>query len=87
MIDNFHRKRHTILTGEMSEEIAHLEVLIDAVSDEMKKLEAEQRQLGVPVNISKKFMQQYVEMQRRIDILTAQNRGYNACLLYTSRCV
>ena len=23
-------------------------------------------------------MQKYVEMQRRIDILTAQNRGYNA---------
>ena len=78
MIDNFHRKMQTILTGEMSEEIAHLEVLIDAVSDEMKKLEEEQRQLGVPVNISKKFMQKYVEMQRRIDILTAQNRGYNA---------
>lgn len=83
MIDNFHHKMHTILTGEMSEEIAQLEVLIDAVSDEMKKLEEEQRQLGVPVNISKKFMQKYVEMQRRIDILTAQNKGYNATVKLT----
>lgn len=83
MIDNFHHKMHAILTGEMSEEIAQLEVLIDAVSDEMKKLEEEQRQLGVPVNISKKFMQKYVEMQRQIDILTAQNKGYNATVKLT----
>lgn len=83
VIDNFHHKMHTILTGEMSEEIAQLEVLIEAVSAEMKKLEEEQRQLGVPVNISKKFMQKYVEMQRRIDILTAQNKGYNATVQLT----
>jgi len=83
LIENFHNKIQTILTGEMSEEVAQLEVLIDAVSSEMKKLEEEQRQLGVPVNISKKFMQQYVEIQRRIDILTAQNKGYNATVQLT----
>jgi hypothetical protein len=28
-------------------------------------------------------MQKYVEMQRRIDILTAQNKGYNATVQLT----
>lgn len=84
MIDKFHHKMHAILTGEMSEEVAQLKVLIDAVSCEMKKLEADQRLLGVPVNISKKFMEKYAETQRRIDILTAQNNGYNTILTLTA---
>lgn len=75
-IDGFHKKMQQVLTGEMNEEIENISVLIEQVSQEVQNLEDEQRKLGVPVNISKKYMERYVEIQRRIDELRAKNKGY-----------
>lgn len=76
-IEHFHDKMQRILSQEMGDEIAQLQILIDAVSTEMRRLQEEQRKLGVPVTVSKKFMDRVVELQRQIDILTAENKAYD----------
>lgn len=76
-IEHFHEKMQRILSQEMGDEIAQLQILIDAVSTEMRRLQEEQRKLGVPVTVSKKFMDRVVELQRQIDILTAKNKAYD----------
>lgn len=76
-IEHFHDKMQRILSQEMGDEIAQLQILIDAVSAEMTRLQEAQRELGVPVTVSKKFMDRVVEVQRQIDILTAKNKAYD----------
>lgn len=76
-IEHFHDRMQHILSQEMGDEIAQLQILIDAVSAEMTRLQEEQRKLGVPVTVSKKFMDRVVELQRQIDILVAKNKGYD----------
>lgn len=76
-IEHFHDKMQRILSQEMGDEIAQLQILIDAVSAEMTRLQEAQRKLGVPVTVSKKFMDRVVEVQRQIDILTAKNKAYD----------
>lgn len=76
-IEHFHDKMQRILSQEMGDEIAQLQILIDAISAEMVRLQESQRKLGIPVTISKKFMDMVVEIQRRIDILVAKNKGYD----------
>lgn len=43
----------------------------------MMRLQEAQRKLGVPVTVSKKFMDRVVELQHQIDILTAKNKAYD----------
>ena len=43
----------------------------------MTRLQEAQRKLGVPVAVSKKFMDCVVEVQRQIDILTTKNKVYD----------
>lgn len=76
-IEHFHDKMQRILSQEMGDEIAQLQILIDAISAEMVRLQESQRKLGIPVTISKKFMDRVVEVQRQIDILVAKNKGYD----------
>lgn len=76
-IEQFHNKMQHILFQEMEDEIAQLQILKDAVTDEMTRLQEEQRKLGVPVTVSKKFMDKVVELQRQIDVLEAKNKGYD----------
>ena len=76
-IEHFHDKMQRILSQEMGDEIAQLQMLIDAVSAEMTRLQEAQRKLGAPVTVSKKFMDRVVEVQRQIDILTAKNKAYD----------
>ena len=76
-IEHFHDKMQRILSQEMGDEIAQLQILIDAVSAEMTRLQEAQRKLGVPVTVSKKFMDRVVELQRQIDILTTKNKAYD----------
>ena len=61
----------------MGDEIAQLQILIDAILAEMVRLQESQRKLGIPVTISKKFMDRVVEVQRQVDILIAKNKGYD----------
>lgn len=76
-IEQFHDRMQHILSQEIGDEIAQLQILIDAVSAEMTRLQENQRKLGVPVTLSKKFMDRVVELQRQIDILVAKNKGYD----------
>lgn len=76
-IEHFHDRMQHILSQEMGDEIAQLQILIDAVSTEMTRLQEAQRKLGVPVTVSKKFMDQVVDLQHQIDILTAKNKAYD----------
>ncbi len=76
-IENFHRKMQSILSSEMTDEIGRLEILIAAASEEIQKLEDEQRRLGVPTNVSKKFIDKVVELRSRISFLQQQNSGYS----------
>lgn len=61
----------------MGDEIAQLQILIDAILAEMVRLQESQRKLGISVTISKKFMDRVVEVQRQVDILIAKNKGYD----------
>ena len=76
-IENFHRKIQTILTGEMTDEVSRLEMLIAAATEEVIEFENEQRKLGVPTNVSKKFLDRTVELRGRISFLKKQNEGYD----------
>ena len=76
-IEHFHKKMQTILTDEMSEEVQRLEALIAESTKEMQRLEEEQRQLGVPTHVSKKFLDETVRLRSRINFLKAQNDGYD----------
>lgn len=76
-IENFHRKMQSILTGEMTDEVSRLELLIATANEEVKKLEDEQRKLGVPTSVSKKFIDKTVELRSRISFLQKQNKGYS----------
>lgn len=78
IVENFHKKMQTILTGEMTDEVSRLELLIQAATDEVRKLEDEQRKLGIPTRISKKFLDRTVELRSRISFLKKQNEGYEA---------
>lgn len=75
-IEGFHRKMQAILTGEMTNEVDRLELLIAAATEEMRLLEEEQRKLGIPTHVSKKFLDKVVELERRIAVLKAQNKGF-----------
>lgn len=76
-IEHFHKKMQTILTDEMSEEVQRLEALIAESTKEMQRLEEEQRQLGVPTHVSKKFLDETVRLRSRINFLKTQNEGYD----------
>ncbi len=76
-IELFHKKLQGILKGEMSTEIDRLELLIAAATEEMRKLEDAQRDLGIPTHVSKRFLEQVVDLERRIQTLKAQNHGYS----------
>lgn len=75
-IENFHNKIHGILGQEMTEEAERLEVLIDNLTTQVHELEEEQRKLGVPSHISRKFLDETVRLRSRIDSLKKQNQGY-----------
>lgn len=75
-IEHFHRQMQTILTDEMTDEVHRLEALIAAATEELRGLEEEQRQLGIPTNISKKYIDQTVSLRSRIALLKKQNEGY-----------
>ncbi len=76
VVEAYHRKMQTILTGEMTDEISRLEILISAATEEVKKLEDEQRKLGIPTHVSKKFIDRTVELRGRIKFLQKRNEGY-----------
>lgn len=77
-IENFHKKIQMILTGEMTDEVSRLELLIQTATNELQKLEDEQRKLGIPTRISKKFLDRTVELRSRISLLKTQNEGYES---------
>ena len=62
----------------MTDEVSRLELLIDAATEEVRKLEDEQRKLGIPTNVSKKFLDKTVELRGRINFLRKQNEGYES---------
>ncbi|MGI5933153.1 MAG: DUF2326 domain-containing protein [Eubacterium sp.] len=76
-IEHFHKKMQTILTDEMSDEVKRLEALIAQSTKEVERLEDEQRKLGVPTRVSKKFLDETVKMRSRINFLKLQNEGYD----------
>ena len=75
MIEQFHHKIQMILSNEMSSEVERLELLIAAATDELRKMEEKQRELGVPTKVSKKFLEKVAEINRKIAVLQKQNEG------------
>ena len=75
-IENFHRKIQIILTDEMTDEVDRLQLIVNEISDEIGRLEEEQRKLGIPTHVSKKFLDKTVELRSRIALLKKQNQGY-----------
>ena len=74
-IENFHQKIQGILKEAIDDEIDRLQTLIDALTAEIEELQEEQRKLGVPVSLPRKFIEKHTELSRKIASLTAQNKA------------
>lgn len=74
-IENFHQKIQGILKEEIDDEIDRLQTLIDALTAGIEELQEEQRKLGVPVSLPRKFIEKHTELSRKIASLTAQNKA------------
>ncbi|HIT93117.1 DUF2326 domain-containing protein [Garciella nitratireducens] len=75
-INRFHGKMQQILSDEMTEEAERLRVLIESTEIEISRLEDDLRKLGIPANLSKRFLENYSEIERKINMLEAQNSAY-----------
>ncbi len=75
-VEDFHRELHGILTEELNEEAASLQVLIKAAGEEIRKLEAELAEMGISLQVPKSFLDRYSEIETQIATLRAQNRAY-----------
>lgn len=75
-IEHFHGKLQNILSNELADESQRLGFLIESITEEIKVLEEQQRQLGIPTTVPKSFLDSYASLRRRIDDLTNQNSAY-----------
>ena len=75
-IENFHVRMQHILSEEFDEEKQRLTTLIINMDNEIAQLENRQRELGVPVNLSKPFLDKYSELNGKIRTLEKQNEAY-----------
>ena len=75
-VEAFHRKLHGILDSELSDEAQSLQVLMQAATQEIQKLEAELVELGIPIQVPKPFLKKYSELQREISALESQNEAF-----------
>lgn len=79
-IKAFHQKLHGILKEELDAEVLRLQALIDALDKEIEDLQKTQRELGVPVTISRRFLEKHTELTRKIAVLKAQNKARESSL-------
>ena len=75
-VEAFHRKLHGILDSELGDEAQSLQVLMQAATQEIQKLEAELVELGIPIQVPKPFLEKYSELQREISALESQNEAF-----------
>lgn len=75
-IDQFHIGIYRILQNEFSEEYLRLKELVLSMNDELQQLQNEYMVLGVPVHVSKTYIDKIIKLRREIDLLEAQNYGY-----------
>ena len=75
-VEAFHRKLHGILDSELSDEAQSLQVLMQAATQEIQKLEAELVELVIPIQVPKPFLKKYSELQREISALESQNEAF-----------
>lgn len=75
-IEGFHKQIQIILNNELDEEAQRLHLLIDYLNSDISILEEEQHALGIPIKVSKLFLDKYTEFQQKITRLEAQNKAY-----------
>jgi hypothetical protein len=80
IVEQFHQKMHGILKEEIDAEVSRLQTLIEALDDEIEDLQRSQRELGVPVTISQKFLEKHTELTRKIAVLKDQNKARESSL-------
>ena len=76
-VEAFHRELSGILAEQMSEEAEGLQALIKAATAEIQKLEATLAELGIPLQVSKSFLEQYSDIERQIAGLHSQNEAFD----------
>ena len=80
VVEEFHQRMHGILKEEIEAEVIRLQTLIEALDDEIEELQKLQRELGVPVTISQRFLERHTELTRKIAVLKAQNKARESSL-------
>ena len=80
VVEEFHQRMHGILKEEIEAEVIRLQTLIEALDDEIEELQKLQRELGVPVTISQRFLEKHTELTRKIAVLKAQNKARESSL-------
>lgn len=75
-IESFHHQLQDILISEFEEERANLQTLIEGATQEIESMEKRQRALGLPIKLSKAFLDKYSSLNIHIAFLKKQNDSY-----------
>lgn len=75
-IESFHQRMKEVLHTEFEEERQRINALIESVDQEISQIEDDQRKLGIPVRLSKSFLDKYSELNGQIKSLDKQNASY-----------
>ena len=75
-VEAFHRKLHGILDAELTDEAQSLQVLMQAATQEIQKLESELIELGITIQVPQTFLEKYTEIQKEISALESQNEAF-----------
>ena len=77
-VETFHRELQGILSNDLDEEASSLQVLIQAATEEIRKLEAQLSEMGIPIQVPKSFLDKYSDIEAQIAGLRAQNAAYDS---------
>ena len=76
-VENFHRQLSTILSSELRESEQNIDAMIALASEEIKKLEEEQKRISMVPNVNKATLERYAELQKELLELQAANETFD----------
>lgn len=75
-INRFHNKMSDVLSSELQGEKNRLSTLIDATDAEIKSLQRQAKDEDMPIELPKKFLDDYSSLTSQVKYLKAQNSSY-----------
>lgn len=75
-IEAFHKQLHNILNTEIQNEADRINSMISSIDEQIHQVEEQTRKKGIPVNISKRFLDKFSGINNQINALKHQNEEY-----------